>query len=286
MEQALNLFKIVGTLKEKEFNEIQTRNGKDALTGHLVIEVNAQGKVHNHRVELFATKFTNDGNPNKMYDAYMTVKTDYKDMASFSREEADVVQVTGEIDYNVYKNKNGEIRENSRLRAKFPKRVEKDSVQKSEANVEVIVDGFQEELDRDDKPTGYYDVQGYTVGYKDRGIKLIGLKVSENMGMQNTVPEGTTFTATITINNYAIVKEQEEETTALFGKTKKVVEAKSFVHSLEIDGGEQPEHVYTSEDLEAIKKSVQEQITEAQSREVSAPKDTMTTEEIDNALPF
>ena len=286
MEQALNLFKIVGTLKEKEFNQIQTRKGKEALSGHLVIEVKAQGKVHNHRVELFATKTTNDGNPNKMYDAYMTVKNDYKDMDSFGRDNADVIQVTGEVDYNVYKNKNGEIRENSRLRGKFPKRVEKDSVQKSEANIEVIVDGFDKELDRDDTPTGYFNVKGYTVGYKGRGIKLIGLKVNESKGMQNSVPEGATFIATITINNYTVVKEQQEETTALFGQTKEVVEAKSFVHSLQIDGGKQPQHVYTPQDLQAVKASVQEQINEAQAREISNPKDTMTTEEIDDALPF
>lgn len=286
MEQAINQFRIVGTLKSKEFTEIQTKNGKDALTGHLVIEVKAQNKVHNHRVELFATKTTNDGNPNKMYDAYLTVRDEFKDMDSFSREEADVISVNGDIDYNVYKTRNGDIRENVRLRGRFPKREEKDEVQTSGANVETIVDGFEQELNRDGVPTGEYKVKGYTVGYKGRGIKLIGLKVSENEGMQNAIPEGSTVNLTININNYAIVKEKQEESTALFGQTKEVVKSNTYVHSLEIIGGKQPEHMYTPQDLQAVKASVQEQINEAQAREISTPKDTMTTEEIENSLPF
>lgn len=293
MNQAKNIFKITGMLKSKDFNEITTRNNRDALVGHLVIEVKAQGKTHNHRVEFFATKLTKDGNPNKLYDSYNTIKNDYKDKDTYSADEADVITVNGSIEYNVYKDRTGSIHELPRLRARFANRVDdKETPQSAKANVELIVDGY-EQIIKNDKPTGDVKVKAYTVGYNDRGIKLVGTKVAENLGMQNYISAGTTIDATLLINNYVVTKKKESNDNVLFGQVDTVVESNSFEHSLEIVGAKQSDNIYTVQDLESIKDNIKEQINEIESRETNSGNSSngqettgISKDLINNNLPF
>lgn len=287
MKEANNEFSITGVLKTKELREQTTRTGKEAIMGHLVVEVNEGGRVHNHRIELFANKTKQDGSENGLYTSYKTIMNDYKSKDQFA-DDADVVTVNGNIAYNVYKGRNG-LGENTRLRGLFANRVAKDSVQESQANLTFVVDGYTPEM-KNDQPTGFVNVKAFTVGYNNTGIKLMNLKAPANSKIEETVPVGTTIDTTIQINNYIVTKKAEKPAeNVLFGEMKSVVETKSYERNLMLTAMSLPGEQYTPEDLEAMKDSVKKQISDAQARETttanaSAP--TPSAEVVNNALPF
>ena len=291
MKEALNEFRITGFLKSKDLKAQKTKSGRDAIMGSLTVEVNEGGRVHNHRVELFSFKETKDGKPNGIYASYETIMNEYKDRDHFC-DEADYISVNGSLDYNVYKGADGKAHEGTRFRGRFANRVSnyENHLQESTANVSMIVDDYEEEI-RDDKPTGMVKIKAYTAGYNGRGIKLIGLKTKTANNVHTQVPAGTTLETTLQLNNYVVVKREEKANSdALFGTMKSVVESNSYVRNNEMISARMPEEQYTPEDLQALKKSVREQISEAEARQATSSKPKATTpaqnEAINNALPF
>lgn len=290
MQESKNEFNIIGTLKTKNLREAKTKSGRDAIMGSLTVEVKEMGRVHNHRIELFTFKETNKGELNNVYTSYKTIMDEYKDMDHFG-DEADFVSVNGSIDYNVYKGADGKVHENTRLRGRFANRVARDDnhVEQAIANVDMIVDDYEEEL-KNDEPTGLVKIKAYSAGYNNRGIKLINLKTKTSNNVHNVVPVGTTLETTLHLNNYAVVKEEEKEDgEALFGTMKKAVKTSSYVNNIEMVSAKMPSMQYTPEDLEVLKKSVREQSTEASARENnsgSAKVSDSKRDAINNALPF
>lgn len=261
MKESKNEFRITGILKSKELHEGQTKSGRDAIMGNLSVQVTVGNQVNVHRIEFFTFKTKKDGSENKIYDSYKTVMDEYKDQDTYGAD-ADVVSVNGSVEYNVYSGQYG-TNENMRFRALFANRVAKDAPQVALANLDVIIDGFEAEM-KNDQPTGYYKVKGYGVGYNDRGIKFTNLVVDEKLGAHNAVTPGTTILATVKLNNYEVVKQQQEDSDSLFGMTKSVVEKKSYTNNMEMTGGNMSETQYTPDDLNKIKNSVKQQISEAQ----------------------
>lgn len=288
MKEATNEFRITGTLKSKDLKEGTTKSGKAAIMGNLVVEVNDGRQIHNHRIDMFTFRDKKDGSHNKIYDSYKTVMDEYKDSDTY-QSEADVVTVNGSVEYNVYEGKNG-TSENMRFRGLFANRVAKDAPQEAFANIDMVIDGFTPEM-KNDEPTGMHKVSAYSVGYNDRGIKLVGMVVDDNLGVHEQITPGTTIKGTVKLNNYAIVKKEEKPAeNALFGTTKSVVENNSFVRNLQLVGGAMGSTQYAPEELDAMKKSVKEQISEAQANTSkggfgtqAAPVDTSA---IDDKLPF
>lgn len=291
MKEALNEFKIVGKLKSMKLEEKQTKSGKDAIMGYITVEVVEGEKVHNHRVDFFTFKYRLDGKENNIYSSYKTMMNDFKDADTYGNE-ADYVSVNGSIDYNVYKSQGG-VRENMRLRGLFANRISSsaDVYQEAFANVEAVITNFTPEM-KGDKPTDYTKVTAYTVGYNDRGIKLINLKVPNKFNLQNTVTTGTTLALTLKLNNYSIVKEEkQDDSNSLFGEVKKIVQDKSFVNDLEITGGSYAKFSYEPKEVEAITKSVKEQIAEAEASNGSfgasqSTKQAPDVTDISDKLPF
>lgn len=288
MKEATNEFRITGVLKTKELREQTTRTGKEAIMGHLVVEVNEGGRVHNHRIELFANKTKQDGSENGLYNSYKTIMSDYKSKDQFA-DDADVISVNGNIAYNVYKGRNG-LGENVRLRGLFANRVAKDSVQESQANLTLVIDGYTPVM-KNDQPTDFVNVKAFTSGYNNSGIKIMDLKAPVNSKIEQSVPAGTTIDTTIKINNYIVTKKVEKPSeNVLFGEMKSVVETNSYERNLMITGISLPGEQYTPDDINAMKESIKKQITDAQARENTATSNvatqTMSAEAVNNALPF
>lgn len=285
MKEAKNEFRIVGKLKSMKLEERKTQSGKDAIMGNITVEVTSGEKVHNHRINFFTFKNRLDGKENGMYKSYKTMMDTYKDADRFGNE-ADYVSVTGSVDYDVYNGANG-VRENTRLRGMFANRITNTDtmVQEAIANIEAVVDKFTPEM-KGTEMTGMINVSAYTVGYNDRGIKLINLKVPAELNMQDAIDAGTTLELTIQLNNYTVVKEVEKEDNGLlFGQVKKVAQDTSFVNNMEITGGAYAKNNYTDDDLQKMKKSVKEQISEAQAAKPSEASSQPATD-ITNKLPF
>lgn len=295
IKQAINQFKIIGTLKTKSLEKTKVKDS-NVIRGFLIIEVKEKQKVHNHRVNIYAREKTMSGNTSKQYKGFQTVMNEYiaKDD---NEDEASYVEVKGNIDYNVYKTQFGEINENNRLRTNSVHRVDKEKPQQSKAVVEVITDTYKTEM-KNGEPTGYQLVNGLTVGYKGHGIKLPNLKSKSEKDLSEIIPEHTTIKATIQLNNYIVVSEKKKtKEDLLFGDTEEeeVVENHSFVNNFRLAVARMSEHQYSEEDIKAIKKNIQNSIKEAEAKDnkpkkkKKPEKDLLSGEQIDiseDDLPF
>lgn len=290
MQEATNDFRITGKLLDMNFNDITTRNGQEAFTGNLTIEVidkisENDKRVNNFKVRLFTFKTTKDGRESKIYKSYKTIQNEYKTSVEHP-EDPDYVSVLGSIGYNVFVGRDGNVVENNTLDGRFVNRVNDrtDLNESAIANVDLITQKYTREI-KDNKPTGYVNIEAITVGYNDRGIKLMNVKYKTEADMSSTVPELTTIKATIKLNDYNVVTQREAQNEkVLFGTTKNIVNNTDHVHNLELVGATYGSHQYNTEEISTIKNSINNQYNQ---NSVQAPKTEDKKINVDDSvLPF
>lgn len=282
LRELRNNVSIIGTLKTIKLEEKQTKKGKDAIMGHLVVEVIDGDKVNNIRINVFANKFKANGEISKLYKSDKTVMDEFKSIDVVGREQADFISVTGNLDGNDYPDANGVLRSSTQVRGVFFNREEKGSATPHAwATVETVVNGMTD-IENEDGPTGEKSVEAYTVGYNATPIELqnvtIGADIAE--AFSSMYFPGTTGLITYKINNYTEIKNEAptEAETQGFGSTARVEDSAvgNYVSSLEIIGGEQPVDngtEFTPEMIDELLKLRQQQKTLASQQQTqSQPK--------------
>ena len=94
LKEAFNRVEVVGILAEKKL-EIKNFNGKDAITGELVIKTGESSFI---KMKVFTNRLKTDGTENKVFIGLNTVMNEYKSIAETgNEEEADKVQAVGKL---------------------------------------------------------------------------------------------------------------------------------------------------------------------------------------------
>lgn len=234
-----NTFSVVGHLKEKNLRLNTDRNGEQYLSGNIVIEsvcalAGSEDKKNNNvRIDVFQRPFTKNGGNNKLYADALAVLNDYN--------IGDKMFAGGRIQYNSYKGRDGQLRENNRLAGVFFHHRDEETPDRAQGEIDVVYLGK--------KPTrheGIVQLSAFTVGYRGRLSKVVNLEASEDdfADVNHNTKVGLIFS----IENYSNTVNAEDDVFARIGKvrekTQKVVTDK-FVNRLyaykpEIIKGGQP----------------------------------------------
>ena len=185
LQEKENAIEVVGTLSEVDLKEKTTSEGKDYITGKIVIKSHI--KVHgiDTNVEIpfnvFANKFKKAGGQNPSYDSLMNVKENMVSIASCGDEaKATYVRVnqsTGGLRENSFYGRDGRLVETVRPSSGFFNAVSRDKYEdKATFSAVVFILALEDEVDRDGAPTGAMKLKGAIPGYNG-SINVIDFRV-------------------------------------------------------------------------------------------------------------
>jgi hypothetical protein len=261
LKELLNSQRVIGTLKEMNLERKQNKKdpSKMQIQGNIVVMSEVAGKVHEHRIELFA--FTTS----KLAKGYETVMKEYKAADVVGKENATRVQVQGNLDINDYMNQEQKLVTSNRNRGVFVNRIDDPSVQdEALLQAELIITGVRPATDKEGVETGEYKLEGFTVGYNGTVIELKNMIVGEDLAdvITEHYEVGATGKLTFAVNNYVEVIEgapKENDEAAGFGMQVDLDnQIKKYVRELRVVGGFPPyydERAYSEEQIEFAKKT-------------------------------
>lgn len=214
--------KVIGKAKSIDrVREGQTRNGKDYLAYTLTVMVKNEknNTLDEIRVEFFSTDGTA---PYKSQTKYFN---EAKVSDNVGYNDADLVSVFGELDLQEYKNrKTGKETSFNSIKGVFIHRLDEDMKHRAVANVETVITSIEDKLNEEDLPTGEKTLTGFTIGYNERIIELVGLTVPSSLAdeISKIYKPHQTTQLTLQFINRAVnddsqQEEQEEEVTSAFG---------------------------------------------------------------------
>lgn len=299
LRQLQNNVEIVGTLKSKDLEVKTSRAGNRYMSGKLVIASKFDGKIQEQIVKVFIME------KSKLFKGIDTVRTEYKTIEEHGAEAADRVRVAGELKLNEYYNNQGSLNSYNEIKGVFFNRLDatNDQPDKAIASIEVVVDNFTEELDKEQLPTGRYKVNGFTVGWGNEVIELRNTIIGEELAQpfMDLYQPGSTGRLTLKLNNYVEVEEKEEEVAAApthgFGTTEKIESntITNYVNNIEIIGGDMPylgTKEYTEEEIQNAKQVRNLALQELQQPAADVPatntgfgQGAPTQQEVDNNMP-
>jgi hypothetical protein len=259
LRQLENTVEIVGTLKSKNLEVKTSKKGNKYISGDLVVVSKFDNKVQEHKVRVFVMESS------KLYKGVETVKNEYKTIEDDGEENADRIKVTGELTLNEYYNSQGNLVQFNQIRGIFFTRLKEsdDTKDKAIAVIETVVEGFTQELDKENLPTGNYYVQAFTVGYGNEVIELKNVIVGKDLAQSfmDLYQPGSTGKLTFKLNNYVELEKQQQESAAVqhgFGVTETIeTNITKYVNNIEVIGGSIPyfgTKEYTPEEIERAKK--------------------------------
>lgn len=233
-----NSFQIVGWVKSKNLSYATAKDGGRVIRGNITMEVpvtqqDGSVQLNNIRVNVYQSQLFKSGKQNPFYEGFETVLREYvaKDEDA---ENATYARVNGDISWNIYTNRNGQVVETNRLSAGNMSRVDPNTVKpKAIGTLDVYVNDYKEHLEHGE-PTNTYDVDGFYVGYNGRVNKLVNFVAPDVMYVKDL--RGT-WTIGYRINNYAVVDEKQDEAADGFGVVEEI-RPMSYVNNMQITGAQ------------------------------------------------
>lgn len=231
-QESTNVVNLSGKLVEIESRTGVTKKGSPYIGGNLKIETSEDNIIP---VSFFAAEKTNAGKDNPIYKSLLTVVTDFKTIQQHTREEADIVEVTGaNISENIFFPQADRMIRGFQISGAFFNR-NNNITPKNEFTISGEILQIIEDIDKDDVPLNTLTVRMLVVGYNNRP-NLIDFKVEEPSGVQyikNTFAENME----VKVNGEVIVDETIKEISepAVFGpdivRTVRNVERKLLIKS-------------------------------------------------------
>ena len=165
---------VIGVVSDKKL-EMKTENGIRTIEGIVTIKTSDTNFVQ-MRVRCADKK--KDGTNNKTFAGVMTVMNEYKSIADDGVDEADKVRASGQI--NLFRsNQTGDeivsYTSNFFTRVKNTQNVEP----KAEFEVEMYIEKFIPEFNKDGEETGRYKIEGWVPTYN--GIEPLTLFVPQEL---------------------------------------------------------------------------------------------------------
>lgn len=301
-----NNIRVTGTLKAVDL-EVKP-NKKDPTVRQIMgsitvmVEDKKNNRIHEHEINLFAKESS------KLFKGYNTVRTDFKAADTVGVENADRVQVTGNIDENIYMGSDGKLKEFNRNRGLFVNRVDAKALEKQPslandeaiAQIELVVENIRPKTDGEGIETGEYGIDAFTVGYNNGVTKLQRIVVGEDLA--NVITEhyepGVTGKLTFAMNNYVELEENEVEPDPFaneggFGVTTDISNGpiKKYIRELRVIGGFPPyldDRALEDEDVKLAKQIRALKIQEIQNSAPPTPPVQQSKDGfgVNNADPF
>lgn len=204
---------VVGRLKEKKIKLTKSPEGKDGISGYLVIVTDTKYGKGEVRISLMQSALTKDNKENSLYKGLVTVMNEYKSsVETGSIETADLIKIQGSLSDETYYNvKKGDFVEKVGTKGTFVNRI--DRISKSgevvEDKVNVCLEGYIANI----KQVGEeLEVKFITIGYGGVAIPVIGYVPKELViPFQSRHQVGQTTTLYIAIVNSVEVTQVQTE---------------------------------------------------------------------------
>lgn len=230
LRQSIANARATGVVSEINLAQKKDKNGKDVITGTVVIKVSDTNSI-TYRV--YASKTTKAGEENPAWAGLQTVMSTYRSIAEVGEANATKVHVNGQYAPSTYVSQMGMLREGiPQYRTSFFSEVKGEFHPMAEIEVELFIRNIVPEI-KDDEETGRKLLNGWINLYN--GLEPVTLIVPADMadGISDYEP-GTTAIFFADVVNTETVK----EVPVRLGKPRKVV---SHVSELVINGAEEPE---------------------------------------------
>lgn len=255
LREAMNVIKARGILAEKNlgFYESDAFVTKDTtplptppadggkIAGSVSIEIDGERTLV-FKVDVKAT--TKQGKPNEAYKGLLTVMKEYKSIPEVGREEATRIEVRS-AKFNIRGSKRdsrSEVKNYTEYRTMFFSRIPDDEELEPCAtyDVEVFINGFQEEYNKEGNKTGNLIVKCWMPMYGG-GVEPIELVAEQANGVAAAIQKyysvGDTVNFQGEINNRCIVDKQE---IPMKIGAPKIIEKRTYINSLTITGASEP----------------------------------------------
>jgi hypothetical protein len=210
LREATNSVVIEGILSENKLDYKKTLDGKDYISGDLLIEVSETNIVP---VNFFTFAVKKDGNPNKIYGSLENVIENFRSIAKHGRENADKVKITGaRIEGNEFYNAAGQLISTFRIRSNFVNKVTGEYKPGATFQVEAFVQGIVDEI-KNDAPTDRLQLTGVVPMYGGR-ISVLTFFAKDPKGMEymkKNYSVGDTVKLVGRVDNESILIEKTEE---------------------------------------------------------------------------
>ena len=250
---------VCGKVAEIALEETPNKNGVMSVTGYVSIKVNDTNTV---RFNVNVPSKKKDDTPNeKVYPGIKTVMEEYKSIAKYGEEEADVVAVKGDI--NPYRSTNTG-QDVIGYKSNFFTRVRSDKWEpESTFKAEVYLAAMTPEMDKDGDETGRLNVKGWGVTFS--GVEPIKFVVPKETAsdFESIYEVGQTVELWGDLINEKI--EVIKETPVRFGVPKKEVST-SYRNELVITGASDPYEEGVTEKAPYSKSAINAGIQERENR--------------------
>ena len=164
-----NICKIEGILSEIDLKYgTFKKNGNDMRSVGGVIKVRVDTTVNGENttleipVHMFASQFTNAGQPNPAFESIERIMNEYVSIAASDINAADRVRITkGQIAMNEYYGQSGQLVSFPRITASFVTKIKKEDCKPDATfSVTFMVGSKEFEVDKDGVETGRYKING------------------------------------------------------------------------------------------------------------------------------
>lgn len=210
-QQAVNKVNIIGKLLETSFVEGKTKtDGRPYERGNLVVRVTqtygGNEEVSEIPVSFFATKFKKDGTLNPAYENIQALKR-MKTVQSHGADEADYIRIVGaQIEENNFVSRiSGRTVNGWQIRSSFFN--SGNTKQVASFDEEVYIMNIEEEMDRNEEPTGRLKLRGAVVQYGGR-VDVINFIV-ENHDCVDYISRNYTTNTTVRVQGRVRVTSKE-----------------------------------------------------------------------------
>lgn len=172
-----NTVKIEGILSEinLKYGSFK-KNGADVKSVGGSIKIRVEQEINKVMttlevpVYMFASQYTNNGNPNPAYESIERVMNEYVSIAASDIDHADCVRITkGEISMNEYYGQNGKLNSYPRVRASFVTKVKREELRPTASFSVVFMIGNQGfKTDAEGVETDRYEITGFVPQYGEK----------------------------------------------------------------------------------------------------------------------
>lgn len=210
LREAQNEVTVEGILIENKLETKVSREGKNYISGDLLVEVAPDNIVP---VNFFSFQMKKDGQPNRIYASLENVANTYQSAAKHGRENADKIRITGgRIEANEFYNAAGQLISTFRIRSNFVNKVSGEFAPKAVFQVETYVQSIVEEV-KDDVPTDRLIIKGVVPMYGGR-ISVLDFYVKDPNGVkyvQSNYSAGDTVKLAGVLDNEVVKVSKTEE---------------------------------------------------------------------------
>ncbi len=238
LREADNSVFIEGIVSELNL-EVKQIQGKDAITGNIVIEIGDDAIC---TVDVFANKFKKDStDENSVFKGLSTVMNEYKSIAKVGKEEADKVRISGaKIAINDYY-VNEVLKSDVKVQTNFVNRLKtgEEFDPKAEFEVEVFIHKINDQIDSNGDLTGNKIISGLVPVYDGKIVPMEFIVKEPELiqGIESLYEPGQTVKLYGDVNVY--VTTTKKIVPVAIGKPKEVIKTLTN-RELIVTGGSEP----------------------------------------------